>query len=69
MPYEYSKFEKNVSMRRSFFSRFNLFLIWCEEEEEEKCEENWAVFKNAYLGKRWRDFPQIWYVRWCIWRA
>ena len=25
----------------------NIFVILCEEEE--KCEENWAIFRNKYL--------------------
>ena len=30
---------------------FLVALNWCgEEENEEKCEENWAIFRNAYLA-------------------
>ena len=42
----------------------------CEEdEEEEKGEENGAIFRNTYLANYWADFFQIWYVGSRIWRA
>ena len=41
-------------MGRLFLCNLNIFVILCEgeeveEEEEEKCEENRAIFKNKYL--------------------
>ena len=38
-------------------------------EEEEKCEEKWVIFRNAYLADYISDFLQIWYIKLCIWRA
>ena len=38
-------------------------------EEEEKGEENGAIFRNTYLANYWVDFFQIWYVESCIWKA
>ena len=35
-------------MRRLFLRDLNIFVILCEEE---KCEENQAVFRNKYLKK------------------
>ena len=32
-----------------FFLVQNVVLNRCEEEEEEKCEENWAIFRSIYL--------------------
>ena len=37
----------------------------CEEEKEEKCEENRAIFRSMYLAKYLAGFPQIWYVKLC----
>ena len=39
------------------------FVKWCEEEE--KCEENGAIFRNKYLMNYWADFQ---YVELHIWR-
>ena len=39
------------------------------EEEEEKGEENRAIFRNTYLANYYADFFQIWYVGSRIWRA
>ena len=37
-------------MGRLFLCDLNVFVILCkEEEEEEKCEENRAIFRNKYL--------------------
>ena len=47
--YKCSKFERNRSMGRLFLCDLNIFVILCEEEEEEKCEENRAIFRNKYL--------------------
>ena len=33
-------------MGRLFLCDLNIFVILCEGEEEEKCEENWAIFRN-----------------------
>ena len=38
-------------------------LNWCEEE---KCEGNRAIFRNAYLTNYLSDFFQIWYAKSCI---
>ena len=35
-------------MGRLFLCDLNVFVILCEEEEE-KCEENRAIFSNKYL--------------------
>ena len=35
-------------MGRLFLCDINVFVI-LSEGEEEKCEENWAIFKNKYL--------------------
>ena len=43
-----SKFERNQNMRRLFLCDLNIFVILCEEE---KCEENWAIFRKMYLKK------------------
>ena len=38
----------------------NVFVILCEgEEEDEKCEENQAIFRNKYLKNYWNDFFQF----------
>ena len=37
-------------MGRLFLCDLNVFVILCEGEEE-KCEENWAIFRNKYLKK------------------
>ena len=37
------------------------------DTEEEKCEENGVVFRNAYLVNYLPDLLQIWYVKSCIW--
>ena len=42
------------------------FVKWCEEE---KREENGAIFTSMYLANDWADFFQIWYVESRIWRA
>ena len=31
-------------------------------KEEEKDEENGAIFRNTYLTNYWANFLQIWYV-------
>ena len=36
-------------MGRLFLRDLNVFVILCEEEKEEKCEENQAIFWNKYL--------------------
>ena len=36
-------------MGRLFLCDLNIFVILCEREEEEKCEENQAIFRNKYL--------------------
>ena len=38
-------------MGRLFLCDLNIFVILCEgeEEEEEKCEENRAIFRNKYF--------------------
>ena len=36
-------------MGRLFLCDLNVFVILCEEEEEEKCEENRAIFRSKYL--------------------
>ena len=38
---------KNRSMGRLFLCDLNMFVILCKEEE--KCEENRAIFRNKYL--------------------
>ena len=41
-------------MGRLFLCDLNVFVILCEgeeEEEEENCEENRAIFRNKYLKK------------------
>ena len=40
-----------------------IFVKWCEEEE--KCEENGAIFRNKYLTNYWDDFQ---YVELHTWR-
>ena len=47
-------------MGRLFLCDLNVFVILCEEEEEEeKCEENRAIFRNKYLKNCLSDFLQI----------
>ena len=41
--YKCSKFERNQNMGRLFLCDLNVFVILCEEE---KCEENRAIFRN-----------------------
>ena len=36
------------ALGRLFLCDLNIFVILCEGEEE-KCEENWAIFRNKYL--------------------
>ena len=47
--------------KRLFFSWLTVTVL--NRCEEEKCEENWAVLKNAYLANYLSDFLQIWYVQ------
>ena len=35
----------------------NIFVNLCEEEE--KSEENWAIFRNKYLNNYYSDFLQF----------
>ena len=44
-----SKFERNQNTGRLFLCDLNIFVILCKEEE--KCEENRAIFRNNYLKK------------------
>ena len=37
-----------------------IFVKWCKEEE--KWEENGAIFRNTYLANYRADLLQIWYV-------
>ena len=39
------------------------------KEQEEKHEENWAIFRNVYLKTYLAGLLQIWYAKSCIWRA
>ena len=41
------------------------YLNWCEKE---KCEENLAIFRNAYLTNYLSDFLQSWYVKSCSYK-
>ena len=68
MPDRCAKFERNRSTGRVFFVGSKLlFVKRCEEEE--KGEENRAIFRNTYLVNYWAYFFQIWYVGSRIWRA
>ena len=53
------KFERNRNMGRLFLCNLNIFIILCEGEEVEKCEENGAIFGNKYLKKCSSDFLQF----------
>ena len=48
-----------------FFWLKVIVLSRCKEEEE-KYEENWAIFRNVYLKNYLADFPQIWHAKSCI---
>ena len=36
------------------------------KEDEEKYEENRAMFRNTYFKNYLAEFPQIWYAKSCI---
>ena len=38
-----------------------MVLNWCKEEE--KYEENWEIFRNAYPKNYLAQFLQIWYAK------
>ena len=40
-----------------------LKVIVLNQCKEEKCEENWAIFRNTYLANYLSNFLQIWYVK------
>ena len=51
MTYICAKFERNRTTGRLFLCGLKILQKRCEEEEEgeEKCEENWAIFGSVYL--------------------
>ena len=57
MPYRCAKFERNRSTGKVSGWLKVTFLKWCKEEE--KGEENEAIFRNTYLANYWADFFQI----------
>ena len=58
---------KEIGPLEGCFGR--LKVIFVKRCEEEKGEENGAIFRNTYLANYWADFFQIWNVGLCIWRA
>ena len=47
MPYRCAKFERNQTTERLFLCGSKSLQKRCKEEE--KCEENWAIFGSVYL--------------------
>ena len=60
---------KEINQWEDVFGWLKVTLVVKQCEEEEKGEENRAIFMNIYLANYWANFFQIWYVRSCIWRA
>ena len=52
--YQISILLKEIHLKESCF-----FLTQSYYFKKEKCEENWAIFKNAYLANYLSDFLQI----------
>ena len=53
MPYRCAKFERNRTTERLFLCGLKILQKQCKEEEEEreeKCEENLAIFGSVYLA-------------------
>ena len=38
-----------------------------EEEQDEKCKENWTILRNTYFKKYLANFLKIWHAKLCIW--
>ena len=57
MPYGCVKFERSCTTGRLFLGGSKILQKQCKEEE--KCEENWAIFGSVYLVHHQSDFFQI----------
>ena len=62
---------KEIYLGEGCFFWFKIIVLsWCEEEdEEERYEENRAIFRNTYFKNYLADFLQIWYATLHIWRT
>ena len=49
MPYRCAKFQRNRTTGMLFLCGLKILQKRYEEEGEEKCEENWAIFGSVYL--------------------